>query len=120
MREQLYWAALGVGLVYCVYDSTFLQLPWWVSSQPEGLQLPSRMSAVAMAALFVTVPLTLLWRHTSAEGFRRGIAPALIGSQAAAGVLLASGLWRLSSVFIYAAVFLSYLLRTRYRQHMQT
>ncbi len=108
MREQLHWTALGVGVVYCVYDSTFLQLPWWISSQPEGLQLPSRMSVVATGALFCTVPLALLWRHKASDGFRRGIVPSLIASQAIAGLLLASGLWTHSSVFIYAAVFLAY------------
>jgi uncharacterized membrane protein YgcG len=107
-REQLYWTALGVGIVYCIYDSTFLQLPWWIASQPEGLQLPSRMSVVATGALFCTVPSALLWRHLAPDGFRRGIVPALIAGQAAAGLLLASGLWTLSSMFIYAAVFLSY------------
>ena len=107
-REQLHWTLLGVGCVYAVYDASFLQLPWWIASQPEGLQLPSRMASAATGALFVTVPAALLWRRCHPHGFTRWIVPSLIAAQAAGGVLLASGLWTLSSKFIYAAVFLTY------------
>jgi hypothetical protein len=61
-REQVQWVVLGVGVTFVVYDSVFLQLPWWVASQPEGLRLGATISLVANIALCSAVPAVLLVR----------------------------------------------------------
>eukprot|EP01050_Picozoa_sp_SAG11_P036595 SAG11_NODE_14005_length_629_cov_0.784906_1_plen_164_part_10 len=42
LRERLYWTGLGLGCTYFINDTMFLELPYWVASQPEGLALGSR------------------------------------------------------------------------------
>ena len=107
-REHLHWGAVGAGVTYCIYDSSWLQLPWWQTSQPEGLRLGGRISMVANAALLCSVPTVLLARQLRPAAFRRYLLPVLICCQGAAGLVLASGLWTLSSAFIYIGIFLAY------------
>ena len=135
-RERAHWAALGLGCTWFINDTMFLQLPYWVASQPEGLKLGGNISFAASVANPVTVLLALLLRCSFSTfhpqpslifcvfwgvtckmmkmgrrfAFRatmRAVVPVLICLSLAAGGVLACGGWRLSSWFIYLAVVLA-------------
>ena len=106
-RERAHWVALGLGCTWFINDSMFLQLPYWVASQPEGLKLGGNISFVASVANPVTVAVALLLRRFAFRATMRGVVPVLICFSLAAGGVLACGSWRLSSYFIYLAVVLA-------------
>ena len=39
-REHLHWGAVGAGVTYCIYDSSWLQLPWWPRKEPPSTPSP--------------------------------------------------------------------------------
>ena len=105
--ERAHWAALGLGCTWFINDSLFLQLPYWVASQPEGLKLGGNISLAASVANPATVLLALLLRRFAFRATMRAAVLVLICFSLAAGGVLACGAWRVSSDFIYLAVVLA-------------
>lgn len=105
--ERAYWTVLGLGCTWFINDSLFLQLPYWVASQPEGLKLGGNISLAASVANPVTVAAALLLRHFAFNATMRVAVLVLICFSLVAGGVLACGGWRLSSDFIYLAVVLA-------------
>eukprot|EP00927_Polykrikos_kofoidii_P076439 TRINITY_DN73542_c0_g1_i1.p1 TRINITY_DN73542_c0_g1~~TRINITY_DN73542_c0_g1_i1.p1 ORF type:complete len:491 (-),score=38.53 TRINITY_DN73542_c0_g1_i1:166-1572(-) len=108
-REQTYWAVLGIGCTWVMGDSIFLEVPWWVNSQPDGLMVGSRM-ALASSWTWVTVLSGLMLRTFFPTRFNQVIVPTMILFSLVAGFMLGFGLWRFSSTYIYLSVLLSQLV----------
>eukprot|EP01052_Picozoa_sp_SAG31_P033051 SAG31_NODE_3687_length_3987_cov_4.811214_4_plen_621_part_00 len=106
-RERVYWALMGLGCTWFLNDSMFLQLPYWISSQPEGLVLGSRIATTGSIVPPVMAFAALTLRKHHYKTVNRVAVPTLIGLSLFAGTILAVGLWRLSSNFIYLSMALA-------------
>ncbi len=103
LREQLHWTALGLGCVWFVNDAIFLQVPYWIGSQPQGLKLPNWIALTGSVVSPAVTIGALLLRRFKGDRLQQATVPALIALSIASCVLLGSGLWRISSWFIYLA-----------------
>ena len=105
-RERVSWALLGLGCTWYMNDAVFLQLPFWVASQPEGLKLGAR---IALAGSLTPLPAVaaVLCQRLYPRQMQKFAIPAMISLSLAAGLCLAAGLWRMSSWFIYLPMFMA-------------
>lgn len=106
-RERIYWALMGLGCTWFLNDSMFLQLPYWISSQPEGLVLGSRIAFVGSVVPPVMAVAALTLRKHRYDAVQRAAVPTLITFSLFAGSILALGLWKISSNFIYLSMALA-------------
>ena len=103
LREKVHWAALGLGCVWFINDSIFLQVPYWIGSQPEGLKLPNWIALTGSVVSPAVTLLALILRRCLQSQLQNLAVPALIALSIMSCALLGSGLWRISSWFIYLA-----------------
>ena len=105
-REQAYWMLLGLGCTWFVNDAIFMQLPYWVATQPDGFKLGSRIAlAGSLAPLSAVV--AMFCRKWYPRRVLQLAIPVIIALSFGAAAVLSLGLWRLTSWFIYLAVFLA-------------
>jgi hypothetical protein len=105
-RERAHWALLGLGCTWFMNDALFLQLPFWLTTQPEGLKLGARIAlAGSLTPLPAALAVWLQWRFPHQQ--QQLAIPLMISLSASAGALLAMGLWRLSSWFIYVPMLMA-------------
>eukprot|EP00929_Paragymnodinium_shiwhaense_P121933 TRINITY_DN9438_c0_g1_i1.p1 TRINITY_DN9438_c0_g1~~TRINITY_DN9438_c0_g1_i1.p1 ORF type:complete len:464 (+),score=44.06 TRINITY_DN9438_c0_g1_i1:67-1458(+) len=105
MREQAFWFLLGTGCTWFLGDAVFLQTAWWVDSQPEGTKIGAAMAFVS-ALSPVSVLVCVLLRTYAPRCFLSLVVPTTIAMSLLSGYMLGAGLWSVSSLFIYASVFI--------------
>eukprot|EP00929_Paragymnodinium_shiwhaense_P121941 TRINITY_DN9438_c1_g1_i1.p1 TRINITY_DN9438_c1_g1~~TRINITY_DN9438_c1_g1_i1.p1 ORF type:complete len:461 (+),score=39.66 TRINITY_DN9438_c1_g1_i1:46-1428(+) len=105
-REQAFWMLLGTGCTWFLGDAVFLQTAWWVNSQPEGDELGATTAFVSSLATS-SVALCILLRARFPKSFVNLVVPTMIALSLLAGYMLGVGLWSVSTMFIYASVFLA-------------
>ena len=106
LRERAFWALMGLGCTWTLNDSMFLQIPYWVSSQAEGLNLPSRIALSGSIIPPVATATAMVLRKYRYEQMQRYCVPTVICFSLVAGSILGwpLGLWRVSSWFIYLSM----------------
>lgn len=104
--EQAHWALMGVGCTWFLGDSTFLEVPWWIDSQSDGLKVGSRMALAASLAP-ISAGVCLLLRLCFPSRYYDAVVPVSFIFSLTAGYMLGCGLWAQTSVFIYISFFLS-------------
>lgn len=108
---HLHWALLGLGCTWFLGDSTVLEVPWWVDSQPEGVKVSARI-ALASSMAPIAAAAGLLFRICAPRAFFVLIVPLMIVFSLLAGYLLVLNLWQYNSFPIYASVALSQTVGT--------
>jgi hypothetical protein len=106
-EERLWWALMGMGCTWFINDTMFLQLAWWISSQPEGLLLGNRIALSGSIPPVISAAVALTLRKYRYEQVQRWCMPTMITFSIAAGTINALGLWELSSNFIYVSMALA-------------
>lgn len=105
--ERAWWALMGLGCTWFINDTMFLQLPWWISSQPEGLKLGNRIALSGSVTPTVAAAIALTLRKYRYEDVQRWCVPTMIVFSICAGIIIALGLWEVSSNFIYISMALA-------------
>jgi hypothetical protein len=98
---------MGLGCTWFINDTMFLQLPWWISSQPEGLKLGNRIALSGSVTPVVSATVALTLRKYHYEQVQRWCMPVMIVFSICAGTIIALGLWEVSSNFIYMSMSLA-------------
>ena len=106
LRERAFWALMGLGCTWTLNDSMFLQIPYWVSSQAEGLHLPNRIALSGSVIPPLATATAMVLRKYRYEQMQRYCVPTVICFSLVAGSILGwpLGLWRVSSWFIYLSM----------------
>ena len=105
--ERAWWALMGLGCTWFINDTMFLQLPWWISSQPEGLKLGNRIALSGSVTPVISAAVSLMLRKHYYEHVQRWCMPLMIVFSICAGTIIALGLWEISSNFIYMSMSLA-------------
>lgn len=106
-EEKAWWVLMGLGCTYFINDTMFLQLAWWIGSQPEGLLLGNRIALAGSQSPIIATVIALVLRKYRYEQVQKYCMPTLICFSISAGLLLALGLWEVSSNWIYLSMVLA-------------
>jgi len=91
LRTRIYWIVTGLGCGWIMGDSIYLEVPWWQSTQPEGLKLASTLSLSGGFSICI-IPAYLLFKHYYGSNGVREMWFLLIG-QFTLGLFLACFWW---------------------------